>query len=151
MPQRKRPLPALMAGVPRRLQEAREAAGWNQSELGKKSGVGQSQISRLEKGERLAGSEAAVYIDLAAALGVRPGWLLTGELPRYANPVLAIEGGAVAAELVEIVRSELRRVAGGAEPTTTQLLLPGRSEKKARIRRARSPVVRPKGNGDKTR
>lgn len=137
-----------MASAPKRLKEAREAAGLNQSELAEQSGIGQDRISRLEGGKRLDGVEAAVFAALAGPLGVRAGWLLTGEPPRYANPVLAVEPGVVAREVVDALREELGAL-GTGQP---KLFLPGRGdEKKRRIRRTRGPGSGAKGHGDKSR
>jgi transcriptional regulator with XRE-family HTH domain len=59
---------------------AREAHGWNQHELARRSGYSQPTISRLERGVGRVARDVTVLSDLAAALGVPPGVL--GVLPR---------------------------------------------------------------------
>ena len=58
-----------------RIRELREVKGWSQAELGRRSGVGQSTISRIEAKET-QGIDFAVLEKLAAALGCDPGYLI---------------------------------------------------------------------------
>jgi transcriptional regulator with XRE-family HTH domain len=61
-----------------RIQELREAKGWSQAELGRRSGVTQATISRLESGE--TGSIALANLErLADALGVNAAALIAHE------------------------------------------------------------------------
>jgi transcriptional regulator with XRE-family HTH domain len=62
---------------------ARERQGLTLTALAETTGMDLSQLSRLEKGERVAGIEAATVLRLAGALGVPAGWLLAdeGQLP----------------------------------------------------------------------
>jgi transcriptional regulator with XRE-family HTH domain len=75
----------------RRLKQARRQKGMKQPELAKKSGVSQSTISKLERGE-LDGSRADTQIALARALGVAVEWLLGSEaMVTPAKPEIRIE------------------------------------------------------------
>lgn len=58
-----------MAAVKVHLEAMRLVKGWSQSELGRRSGVGQSTISRIERGET-AGVSLGVLEKLAQALGI---------------------------------------------------------------------------------
>ena len=58
-----------------RLRELRRARGWSQADLGRKAGVRQATISRLESGTATKLS-LEVLEKLAAALEVDPGYLL---------------------------------------------------------------------------
>ncbi len=63
---------------------ARQALGWNQHELARRSGYTQPTISRLERGVSRAGRDVTVLADLAGTLGVPPSTL--GVLPPAAKP-----------------------------------------------------------------
>jgi transcriptional regulator with XRE-family HTH domain len=58
-----------------RVQELREVRTWSQAELARQSGVDQSVISRLERGETKAISFKNLE-RLADALGCDPGYLI---------------------------------------------------------------------------
>ena len=58
-----------MAPVRVHLAEMRLVKGWSQSELARRSGVGQSTISRIERGET-AGLSLGVLEKVAKALGI---------------------------------------------------------------------------------
>lgn len=58
-----------------RLKAARKAAGWTQQELHKQSGVSQTTLSKLERGEQKSSTDTAL---LASALGVSAIWLSDG-------------------------------------------------------------------------
>jgi len=58
-----------------RLREARQDCGWSQIELGKRSAVHHTAISRLERGDKKDVTGATMRT-LALALGVSPDWLL---------------------------------------------------------------------------
>lgn len=64
-----------MSPIHLRLQELREVNGWSQAELARRSGVHQSVISRLERGEIQSVSFANLE-RLAGALGCDPGYLV---------------------------------------------------------------------------
>ena len=64
----------IVAGVTRRLREAREAQGMSMNQLGSLAGLDQVTISRIEKGERSPTLRSLVKI--AAALGVTLSELL---------------------------------------------------------------------------
>jgi transcriptional regulator with XRE-family HTH domain len=57
------------------LKEARQRAGWSQTELGKRSGVHAMAISRLERGDKKDVTGATLR-KLSIALGVSADWLL---------------------------------------------------------------------------
>ena len=81
--------PKALLTLPSRLKYARERQGLTQTALAERTGIDLGGISRLEKGERVVGIEAATIIRLAAALGVPVGWLAAdeGQLP----PVVVFE------------------------------------------------------------
>lgn len=54
---------------------ARQALGWNQHELARRSGYSQPTISRLERGVSRAARDVAVLADVATALGLAPSAL----------------------------------------------------------------------------
>ena len=65
-----------------RLKRARLEAGLSQKQLADLSGISQQMISKLESGKA---AETAQPHKLAAALGVRTDWLLTGQGPMRAG------------------------------------------------------------------
>ena len=69
-------------GFAERLKCARQACGWTQIELGKRSGVHAMSLSRLERGEKKDVTGATLR-KLSQALGVSTDYLLglTGRLP----------------------------------------------------------------------
>ena len=65
-----------MAAVRVHLEEMRLIKGWSQSELARRSDVGQSTISRIERGDT-AGVSLGVLEKLARALGIDdPAYLI---------------------------------------------------------------------------
>lgn len=62
-----------------RLQKALAASGLTATELSERSGVGKADISNYING-KYVGKQDKVY-RLAQALGVDPGWLMTGDEP----------------------------------------------------------------------
>ena len=68
-----------VTGFTERLREARAAAGFSLRGLGRAAGISGPAVSQFEHGPRLPTLETAAR--LAAALGVRAGWLAFGELP----------------------------------------------------------------------
>ena len=71
-----RPAPSITV----RLAEVRRAQGFSQAELGRRSGVNQSVISRLEAGQ--SGVDLRVLARLAEALGVNAAALIDHRPPR---------------------------------------------------------------------
>lgn len=67
-----------MDTVASRVIRAREAHGWTQSELARRSGVSQGTIGNIEAGIRNGLQSLA---DIADTLGVRYRWLRDGEEP----------------------------------------------------------------------
>jgi HTH-type transcriptional regulator / antitoxin HipB len=64
-----------MTPIVLRIQELREAEGWSQSELARRSGVPQTAISRLEAGK--VGVVNLAHLEkLAAVFGVKPAYLI---------------------------------------------------------------------------
>lgn len=127
-----------MRGFAHRLRVERERARLNQTQLAKRSGVATSQISRFEGEDRIDNMAAATVVRLAVALGVRVGWLLCGELPRYAlpepQPIVVIEEGAPTAG-VDAIHAEVGTARKG--------------RKKPEARRAGHKRRAPVGNGHK--
>ena len=58
-----------------RIQELREVKGWSQAELSRRSGVAQSMISRLERGD-VDSVHLPSLEKLADVLGCDPGYLI---------------------------------------------------------------------------
>ncbi|MGH4021431.1 MAG: helix-turn-helix domain-containing protein, partial [Pseudonocardiaceae bacterium] len=80
---------------------ARQAVGWTQHDLARRSGYSQATISRAERGLTRAARDTTVLTDLAEALGVPPAALgLAGDPDR--RPILdgverrEVLGGGVA-------------------------------------------------------
>lgn len=72
-----------------RLKSARKERGWSQEELAERSGVSQSNISKIERGTT---QSPEGLVELAAALGRDPLWLKTGFAapPSSASNVLSV-------------------------------------------------------------
>lgn len=69
-----------MSPINIRIQELREARGWSQSELARRTGIRQASISAIENGQT-SGIDFAVLEGLADALGVDAGFLIV-HVPR---------------------------------------------------------------------
>ena len=67
-----------------RLQKSLAASGMTASELSEKSGISKANISNYINGVYIAKQDKCFL--LAEALGVDPGWLMTGDEPR--NPIV---------------------------------------------------------------
>ena len=67
-----------MTPISLRLRELRDAKGWSQSELARRSGVAQYTISRLEAGDQESVNLAQLE-KLANALGVNAALLIVHE------------------------------------------------------------------------
>lgn len=86
---------------------------WSQAELSKHSGVPPGSINEyLRKGRRPAGRNLT---ELAAALGVRAEWLLTGEEPRYRDRTPANERRTT-------IRATLREIRATIDALEAELL-----------------------------
>lgn len=72
-----------------RLRIARERAGLTQPELAKAAGIGQGQISKLERGLRAGTTK---NFELATATGVRQQWLVKGTGPMADPQLVDLEG-----------------------------------------------------------
>jgi transcriptional regulator with XRE-family HTH domain len=64
-----------------RVEELREAKGWNQAELARRAKVRPSTLVDIEKG-RTKRIDLAVLERLAKALGVAPGYLIADTPPK---------------------------------------------------------------------
>lgn len=71
-----------------RLRDARTEKEMTQMQLSKLSGVRQSDISKIERGDTLRSTSA---VELAQALGVDPVWLATGEGEKIAAATPSVE------------------------------------------------------------
>lgn len=69
----------------RRIAEARQRAGLSQTDLGLKTGIAQTQISRYESGRAVPRRTAMGR--LAEALGVNFEWLMQGEVTPWPAPI----------------------------------------------------------------
>ena len=67
-----------------RLQKSLAAAGMTASELSEKTGISEANISNYINGKYVAKQDKCFL--LARALGVDPGWLMTGDEPRHFPP-----------------------------------------------------------------
>lgn len=70
-----------MSPLTLRLRELRERRGWSQAELGRRAGIAQSIVNRLESGQTRSPSLDTLE-QLAQALGVAPGSLFASIPPR---------------------------------------------------------------------
>jgi len=66
---------AFREAIGRKVCELREAQSMTTTELAKKAGISQAQVSRLENG--LQGFRSDTLLDISLALGVRPAELVT--------------------------------------------------------------------------
>lgn len=71
--------------IGRRIAEARQKAGLSQTDLGLKTGIAQTQISRYESGRAVP--RRAAMGRLAEALGVNFEWLMEGEVTPWPAPI----------------------------------------------------------------
>lgn len=99
-----------------RIAEARQRSGLSQAELGEKSGIAQTQISRYESGRAVPRRDA--LMKLAEALGVHAGWLMEG--PAYQPPApialeVQVEDVSIPAETLVIPAALSSFVLGFAE------------------------------------
>ena len=105
-----------------RLKHARKAREWTQGKLASESGVNQSDISKIERGDTL---RPTGLLALANALGVSPYWLDTGDgdmLPSNPTTPQTWDGGehvvalgsddTHADDYIQIRESEVRFAAG---------------------------------------
>lgn len=81
-----------LATLPEKLRYARKLAGLTLTELSERTGIDTSQLSRFERGERVAGMQVATLVRLARALGQPTGWLAADEgqpaVPVFREPPL---------------------------------------------------------------
>ena len=61
-----------------RVQILRESRDWSQAKLANEAGISQPTLANFERGQTLGGL-ALTISKLAAALGVDPEWLRTGQ------------------------------------------------------------------------
>ncbi len=64
-----------MTPIEIQIKELRDLRSWSQAELARRSGVGQSTVSRIEAGET-SGISLGIVEKLASALGCDPGYLI---------------------------------------------------------------------------
>lgn len=101
---RGQPPPTEVLGIPLRLQsiigELEQQHGkLTQDKIAKGAGVSQSVISKMRKAKTVKGVTAAAVVRVAKALGVEPGWLLTGYGPKLS--LHSRSGGGAALRLDE--------------------------------------------------
>jgi transcriptional regulator with XRE-family HTH domain len=68
-----------------RVKYARELRGWSQNQLDKRAGFSVGRVSRIERNERAPSADTLAK--LAATLGVRADWILSGLPPMEAASV----------------------------------------------------------------
>ena len=78
-----------------RLRKRRRDLGWTQTELADKVGTSQAVIQKIENGKSL---RPRILEELAAALGVKPAWLMFG----------VEEAGELTDEAIELARAWAR-------------------------------------------
>ena len=78
-----------------RLRKRRRDLGWTQTELADKVGTSQAVVQKIENGKSL---RPRILEDLAAALGVKPAWLMFG----------VEEAGELSDEAIELARAWAR-------------------------------------------
>lgn len=71
--------------IGRRIVEARQKSGLSQTDLGLKTGIAQTQISRYESGRSVP--RRASMLRLAEALGVQVDWLMSGNAASWPSPI----------------------------------------------------------------
>ena len=102
-PERKPP-PKEIRDIPSRIEEARVELGWPdhgwQARLAQESKLSPGQISAIMSEARSKGIQAAMVVRIADALGVNPGWLLTGRGDMFGD-------GATRIDLRSLIRSEV--------------------------------------------
>ncbi len=79
-----------------RILMARMERRMHKSTLENAAGIATGRVTRLEKGKRVAGITADAVIKIANALGVEPGWLLTGRGEMWAKRQLESTGSTSA-------------------------------------------------------
>jgi ribosome-binding protein aMBF1 (putative translation factor) len=52
--------------------QQRRVCGWTQKQLAERAGIGQAEVSKIERGRKSPTIDT--YARLAAALGIEPGW-----------------------------------------------------------------------------
>ncbi len=83
------------SGLGARLRKRRKELGWTQTELAEKVGTSQAVIQKIENGKSL---RPRILEELAAALGVKPAWLMFG----------VEEAGELSDEAIELARAWAR-------------------------------------------
>jgi transcriptional regulator with XRE-family HTH domain len=83
------------SGLGARLRKRRRALGWTQTELADKVGTSQAVIQKIENGKSL---RPRILEELAAALEVKPAWLMFG----------VEEAGELTDEAIELARAWTR-------------------------------------------
>ncbi|WP_416899653.1 MAG: helix-turn-helix domain-containing protein [Minwuia sp.] len=106
--------------LPRRITEAREAAGLTRAQLSQRMGVTPDTVDAWEDGERVPRANRLVV--LGGILGVTPAWLLTGEGddPGAASMELGPGRIEVQAEL-DAIRADLDRATAALQRLSERL------------------------------
>jgi DNA-binding XRE family transcriptional regulator len=66
--------------------QQRRLCGWTQKQLAERAGIGQAEVSKIERGRKSPTIDT--YARLATALGIEPAWPPT-EIPRRPQPAPA--------------------------------------------------------------
>lgn len=144
-----------MQTLGQRVAERREELGISQRELGKRAGgLSQQAIDKIERGIlRKPGN----LPEIADALGVRPQWLRTGELPKLGYPHNYPENRVTDAQPAPVLQElrppvDGRSIGGFMDTETLRLLVQGivhdilRARTRPKRRKTRAPA-RPRQAG----
>lgn len=113
----KRALPPEIQAFPARLELAMLRADAKESGLG----LPQPTVNRLRKGKR-PDPPGSTIVHLAHALGVRPGWLLSGEEPMHPTvPLPARDAGTADPAVLLDLERRIRAIEHGSESQGTQV------------------------------
>lgn len=87
-----------------RIRHARELKGWSRNRLDAEAGLSQGVTSRLERNERAGMGDTIAK--MAAALGVRSDWILSGTTPMEAEAVPVQDAVPRRAEAARLARED---------------------------------------------
>jgi|SRR5687767_5894582 len=118
------------------LRQLRESKGRSQAEVARSVGISPAQLARLEANQR--GLYLEDFINLAEALGEKPGNLLPNDLGEIAHlkPLIDRLAG-VRPEFLARVSAIIGKIVLLTEDVTSSARLPGESSRKSAPRKTR--------------